>query len=359
MCLPTTSAGADVRPGPASDCRKPRLVVTGVTGDWAFAAGVLLLALRRHNPQLGADVLLFHDAALCPADKALLESLGARCEPFAAACEGLRPEVVRQFSPLSLSKLACFRLLADYESVLWLDADALVQDSLEEAFSFGPLALALQDAEFGDIGRTAPARVNVHEPVEGLDGDAPNLNSGVVVLQRGLNDAASLGQWCLEFIRKHAAQLRYPDQAALNALAQRLRRERPGAVAELPLRFNCHPRNAGAAYAPIVHAFGAYKLWNDGLTAACFPEWQRDYARWLRMGGSPYGGPVDNAEYGGRGAFYLLRGLFDTISRSEAALKKTGRTAGRRKRGAQQAGNPAAPSAARRIGRVVSLWCLS
>jgi hypothetical protein len=59
----------------------------------------------------------------------------------------------------------------------------------------------------------------VHEPAEGLDGDALNLNSGVVVLQRGLDDAVSLGQWCLEFFREHAVQLRYPDQAARNALA--------------------------------------------------------------------------------------------------------------------------------------------
>ena len=32
------------------DVRFPRAVVTGVTGNWAFAAGTVLLALRRHNP---------------------------------------------------------------------------------------------------------------------------------------------------------------------------------------------------------------------------------------------------------------------------------------------------------------------
>ncbi|MBE6442328.1 MAG: hypothetical protein E7022_08405 [Desulfovibrio desulfuricans] len=58
------------------------------------------------------------------------------------------------------------------------------------------------------------------------------------------------------------------------------------------------------------------------MPCSCAIRTRRRATRWLRMGGSPYGGPVDNAGYGGRGAFYLLRGLFDTISRSEAALKK-------------------------------------
>lgn len=131
---PDALAGGDARPfcepGRAPARKSSRLVTLGVTGDWAFAAGTLLLALRRHNPDLGADILVFHDDGLRPSDRALLEGLGARCEPFAVACDGLRPEAVRLLSPLSLAKFACFRLLADYESVLWLDTDLVVQDDL-------------------------------------------------------------------------------------------------------------------------------------------------------------------------------------------------------------------------------------
>lgn len=321
---PDALAGGDARPfcepGRAPARKSSRLVTLGVTGDWAFAAGTLLLALRRHNPDLGADILVFHDDGLRPSDRALLEGLGARCEPFAVACDGLRPEAVRLLSPLSLAKFACFRLLADYESVLWLDTDLVVQDDLGDVFSHGPLALAVEDPEFTGEGRTCGAAVNFYEPVPGVDGDAPNLNTGVMVWRRGLCDPEALERRCLDFLQAHGPKLRYPDQAALNALAQWMRIERPGELAELPRRFNCHPRNPAAVYAPVVHAFGAYKLWNDGLTAACFPEWQRDYARWLRLGGSPYAGPVDNAAYGEGGAFYLLRGLFDTIGKSEQAL---------------------------------------
>ena len=70
----------------------------------------------------------------------------------------------------------------------------------------------------------------------------------------------------------------------------------------------------------MVHAFGAYKLWNDGLTATCFPEWQRDYARWQRLGGSLYAGTVENADFLEGGAFSLLTGLCGTIEKAQLAI---------------------------------------
>ena len=54
----------------------------GITGEWAFAAGAVLLAFRRHNPGLEADVIVFHDARLTEGDADLLRNLGARLTPF-------------------------------------------------------------------------------------------------------------------------------------------------------------------------------------------------------------------------------------------------------------------------------------
>lgn len=305
-----------------------RLIVLGVTGGWAFAAGCLLLALGRHLPRGEADILLLHDADLAPGDKRLFERLGARCERFAPPPCELHPEARRMFSPLCLAKLSCFGHLERYARVLWLDADCLVQDSLEGIWNCGPFSLALEDPEFGESGQTSSAGINLHGPVPGFDGEAPNLNSGVLLLGNEFSRFAAPARaqaFCLDFLQRHGPLLRYPDQAALNALARHLERETPGAFSLLPGRFNCHPRNGDAALAPVVHAFGAYKPWNDAITAACFPEWQRDYARWRRLGGSRYAGPVENEAYGGSGAFYLLRGLFATIERSETALTRLSR----------------------------------
>lgn len=302
------------------DVRFPRAVVTGVTGNWAFAAGTVLLALRRHNPGMEADIIVFCDESLLETDAAILQSLGAQLVPFTPVPAELTAEALEVFSPLSLAKFDCFDLLQRYTSIVWLDADVLVQDSLEGLFDCGPLGLALEDPEFSDPPGAKPARINLHEAIEGFDGGADNLNSGVIVFRNDLPAPEALRQGCLEFVCRHGAKLRYPDQAAFNLLAQMLLRQYPQSVFQLPQGFNAHPRNPAAAFAPVVHAFGAYKLWNDGLTATCFPEWQRDYARWQRLGGSPYAGPVENAEFLAGGAFSLLGGLCGTIEKAEAAI---------------------------------------
>ena len=300
--------------------KAPRLIVSAATGNWAFAVATLILALKRHNPTLAADFLLLHDAALPARDRALLEKLGFRCQLFQPPLLPLPAESLAQFSPLCLAKFFCFSALEEYETVLWLDADTVVQDDISAIFDTGPLALALEDPEFGETHTTLPARVNVLAELPDLDGSCPNYNSGVIVFTRGL-PARELAAFCQDFLSTQARQLRYPDQAVFNALVQKLQKTRPGLFTPLPLTFNCHPRNPLALQAAIVHAFGAYKLWNDGLTAACFPEWQRDYARWLKLGGSPYTGPLDNAEYGKKGAFYLLRDFFDDLGRANACLE--------------------------------------
>lgn len=299
-----------------------RAVVLGITGAWAFAAGTVLLALRRHNPDLDADVIVFHDGRLTSNDADMLRKLGARPLPFMPPPADLTDEALKVFSPLVLAKFDCFSLLRDYASVVWLDADILLQDAIAELFSAGPLGLAPEDPDFMNPPGVNPARINLHGPVPGFDGEAANLNSGVIVFRADLPSPENLRRACLDFVCAHGRLLRYPDQAAFNFLAQMLRRDDGWLVDVLPQRFNTHPRNPAATFAPVVHAFGAYKLWNDGLTAACFPEWQRDYARWTSMGGSPYAGPVENVEFLKGGAFSLLSGLYDTLEKTEAALEE-------------------------------------
>lgn len=312
-------------------------LLMGVTGDRAFAAGCLLQALRRHSPGLNADVLLFHDGGLSAGDMALLRRLGADPVRFSPAEEGglfagmpggkaaltrlLETEALRRFSLLSLARLEGFRLLDEYRAVLWLDADTALQDDIAPLTEYGPLGLALEDPHFAGTGGTSPASINVSSPVADLDGKALNFNSGVLVLRDDLPDPAGLLRQCLDWLARYGECLVYPDQAVLNMLAQLLRRRNPDLVAVIPHdRFNAHPRNPAAGRAAVVHAFGAYKIWDDGLTRCAFPEWERDYGRWLDMGGSPWRGPVDNAEYLDGGSFFMLRRLFDAVASAQKLL---------------------------------------
>jgi lipopolysaccharide biosynthesis glycosyltransferase len=302
--------------------KRPLLLLLGITGDMAFAAGCLLLALRRHSPHLGADVLIYTDGELPPGDEALLRGLGARTVPYQPPPVMLRPDASARFPPLALARFEGFRLLARYRTVVWLDVDTAIQDDIADLAAYGPLAMALEDPQFAENGRTPPAGVNFSAPVPGFDPWAPNFNSGVLVLQDTLPDPEGIHSQCLEWLREYGRILHYPDQGVLNLLAQGLLKQYPATLRQIPYdRFNAHPRNPEAQHAAIVHAFGAYKLWDDGLTLCSFPEGSRDYRRWLSLGGSPWNGKMENASYLEGGAFFMLRRLFENCSAAQSLLE--------------------------------------
>ena len=300
---------------------RSKAVHLGITANLAFAAGCLLQALHRHSPNLDADILLYTDGLLPEADAALLRDLGATLISYTPPELALPPESIRVFSHMCLAKLEGFRLLERYETVIWLDVDTAIQGDIGALTTYGPYALALEDPHFTEAGVTSSASINVSQPCEGLNGDKPNYNSGIMVLQKSLGDAQHLYHSALVWAERHAPYLKYPDQAVCNMLLQQCEREAPSSFTTLPYAiFNAHPRNPAAQRAAIVHAFGAYKLWDDGLTRCSFPEWERDYFRWLAKGGTPWQGAVDNEAFLDGGAFFMLTRLFTAASSAETML---------------------------------------
>lgn len=301
--------------------KRPLALLLGITGDLAFAAGCLLLALRRHSPTLNPDIILYNDGTLLPHDESLLRTLGARPVLFVKPEGAFNPDAVRKFSYLTLARLEGLLMLETYSTVLWLDVDTAIQDDIAPLTTYGPFSLALEDPCFTESGKGLKARVNISGPVPELDLEAPNINSGVLVLQDSLPNPEGMYRQCMDWFRAYAPYLNYMDQGVLNLLAQQFQRETPELFSFIPHdRFNAHPRNPAAQRAAIVHAFGAYKLWDDGLTRCSFPEWERDYFRWLDMGGSPWQGKIENEEYLEGGAFFMLARLHKLAESAEGML---------------------------------------
>lgn len=300
--------------------KRPVALLLGITGNLGFAAGCLLQALHRHSPGLGADCILYVDGTLPAKDEALLRDLGAHPTLFTPPDAVFSVTAVKQFSLMALARLEGLRLLETYEKVFWLDVDTAIQGDVAPLLAFGPLGLALEDPWFTG-GKTKPASINVDAPLPGFDMDAPNLNSGVLVMHDSLPDPAGLYRQCMDWIAAYAVHLKYMDQPILNMLAHHLQRRDPALVARIPHDlFNAHPCNPAAQHAAVMHTFGAYKLWDDGLTRCAFPEWGRDYARWLGAGGTPWTGEVDNPDYLRENAFSMLRRVYDAMENAEKLL---------------------------------------
>lgn len=299
-----------------------KLLLLGITGNLAFAAGCLLLALRRHSPRLETDILIYTDAELPSPDKDLLTGLGARLEVYRAPALNFTGHTLQRVTGMALSRLEGLRLLERYEKVLWLDVDIALQDDIAPLFEYGPLALAVQETFPGD--RSARAGMNLESPFPGFDASVDSLNSGVAVMHHTLPDPPELYRRCMNWAAEMAPISRLLDQAVLNMLAQQLQQQDPKLFSPLPPeRFNAHPAHPGATLATLAHCFGSRKPWNDGFLRAAFPEWARDYARWLAMGGSGWQGPVQNRDFieqGALAAMLLMRSLTERQKTLEKEL---------------------------------------
>lgn len=323
----------------------PNLLMLGITGNLAFAAGALLLSFRRHSPDLDADVLVYTDGTVAEHDARLLGALGAQLVPYRPETLPLSADYLDRFSLLTLARLEALPLLDRYAAIVWLDVDTAIQHDISALFtSFGPFSLALADPNFYPDGKNGKARVNVVQDIPHLDPHAPNYNAGVFVVTRGLNGApgnmpgnmqgnapgsratdapgSTPGNWhklykmCFGWLKHYGPSFRFADQGVLNMLAQHLQKTAPALFTPLPHDlYNTHPRNPNAAFAPLVHCFGPYNIWSDGRMQCVFPEWTRDYRRWLDLGGSPYSGEIRYADFCPKGPMELL-GLASTAGQA-------------------------------------------
>ena len=208
-----------------------------------------------------------------------------------------------------------FRLLEEYQTVIWLDCDLAVQGDLSALAQYGPLSMAVTDSSFLKDGVTYTCGRNFYSPEKmsaaGYDVNAPFANSGVLVLNDSLPRPLKLYEWCIRTFEEHYANLRHTDQAVLNMLALKFPDlYRPFPAAE----FNCYPLNPASLNAKIVHCFGARKFWNAGLMRLAFPDWHRDYLTWRRLGGSGFRGEVTDRAFIRHGTYPTFCTLVEKLN---------------------------------------------
>ncbi len=303
---PLATSGSSA-PSNSTD-KKELCILLAFTPDLAFAAGALVHSLSLHLRNTEYQVVLLSDG-LPQHDEQLLASF-----PNCGVRSYTPPDILLQqwsldlYSAYSLSKFEIFKMLEEYRAVLWLDCDIAVQGDFSDILSYGPLAMALEDPEFTDDEKTSSVSINFFSPISGYDMDRPHYNSGVILVTDELPDPHRLYDWCLQKSAELGMNIKYPDQAIFNLLVQ----EFPQLMKELPVAlYNTHPRNPASLSSHLVHGFGVYKFWTDGIISSSFPEWWRAYQVWLSKGGTPYAKEADNAEYLNRGTFSIVNNLYN------------------------------------------------
>ncbi len=261
--------------------KKARAIVLGATGNLSFAVANVLMGIKKRSPELKADFVIFHND-ISENDRKLLNSI-IPCAfinyEMPINTDGVKQSSFPRYSKLAFSRYECFKMLDEYRQVLWIDVDILVQKDISGMFDYAKTGLSLYQ-------EAAPLQECFSTAIDGYDMQDAHYNSGVLLLSDSLPDYREKADWLYKKTYELANYLKYADQGIINLLVQEFRLE----VDKLPEKFNCHSTKKASKNACIVHSYSPQKFWSWYEKAYHFKEWDKNYKKWLKMGGSAYEG---------------------------------------------------------------------
>lgn len=263
--------------------KREKAIVMGATGNMAFAVANVLMGVKKHSPQLNADYIIFHND-FTNEDKSLINRI-VPCN-FIEYKFPIKEEYrftehyFNRFTKMAFSIFECFNLLDNYEKVLWLDIDLLIQKDISDIFNHSESGWAMAKENCNLAG-------NFYETPDFIqENDQPkSYNTGVVLFSDNLPNYEKMAERCYELTYQYAKHLLLSDQSTINLLIHLDNLN----ITELPkAEYNCLPNEPGVdvSDAAIVHAHGDYKFWNYYK----FEEWNQNYKEWIKRGGSAYNG---------------------------------------------------------------------
>jgi len=265
-----------------------KAIVFGITGNWAFALGNVLLGLKKHSPDLKADIIVFYDTISLKNKAALRKIYPVKFVKYKFQGDSRNINNINIFNEISFSRYECFSLLKLYEKILWLDVDILIQKDVSGIFEYEKAPLAMFS--------TGKKKLKGDFTVDWLDGfnlEVDEYGSGTIIFSDTLKNAEEIKRWCYEKANQYAEVVSSPDQAILNLALQKFFL----CVKNIDETYLYHPDFPNSEDASILHAYYGKKFWN-GLKNK---EWEANNQKWVALGGTPYD---ENWDFAARPDFF-------------------------------------------------------
>lgn len=260
------------------------VIVTGGTHKDVSAMGTLALNIKDITPNLADELIIFHDGIKKREQDLIQKIFPTKFYKYKfpiSFWQKRKNSSLRYFSQMVFCKYECFKLLKDYDQVIWTDYDVVILKDLQEL---------LQD----DVGlkivkdKTPLKRMFFEDKIkaglESFDLEKAGVSTPLFVLSKSIGDYQKYYEWCYKETLKHAECLYLPEQAIISLMIQKFGLP----YSNLPdQKYALHPReNDGEA--SIIHGYGRPKFW-EGLSNE---QWEKYYRQWLALGGSKYKKPI-------------------------------------------------------------------
>lgn len=253
--------------------------------------GTLLMQLQNgENKDLFSEAIIYFDAEISEKDRqVLLSIMPCRFIKYAPPLPRalFKSESFKRFSILSFTRYEIFNFLSEFDNVVWLDTDILLQKSLKpllnEAEEHG-FAILCEDPVNKSAENPDYMYTNFSEHIPDYDMYSYLYCTGVIAANHKLNMKDDYASWCYEKTIELADVLVLPDQGVINALIQKFNFPVTSLNCNI---FGCFPsyqRNCEDSL--IIHSWGPNKFWSDWYLRLCYPNWEAYYTKWVNIGGS-------------------------------------------------------------------------
>ncbi|OGU60045.1 MAG: hypothetical protein A2X64_07570 [Ignavibacteria bacterium GWF2_33_9] len=259
--------------------KKDKVIILGTTGNMAFAVANVLMGIKKHSPSLITDIIIY-EQNLSENDKMLLNSI-LSCKfieyIFPIKMEKFDKTRLNRFTELTFARYECYNLLNEYKKVMWLDIDILIQGDITPMFDF------TDKTGISHVFEPYPIwSLFTEKPWGNYDFEKVFFNAGIFVISDNLPSYEKLKDWCYEKSIEYSPILHLPDQAILNLMVQEFNLK----LNPMERKYNQYPIGKEIQKAIILHSYSSEKFWNFWDSR----EWNQNYKKWLKMGGSAYVG---------------------------------------------------------------------
>lgn len=265
--------------------KKKLAFVLATSGEKGYMAGNVCLGINEHYTAGEFEIIVHHNNtseedinALQKIDR--VKTINFSFDDIFVTClleNAYRGSKVRdENSMMAFAHYEIFKYLEEYETVVWLDTDVLIQKNINDLISESSFSITL------DLGWDVKSNFNLDIPNYDMDRDG--LCSAVIVVKDTL-PYAEIHEWCYKKTVELAKNLFNRDQGIINLVVQEF---------NIPVntlsnvKWQCMPWNEEAVKANIVHFGGNNKIESNTKFLERFPKWANYHHKWLGLGGSNF-----------------------------------------------------------------------
>ena len=196
----------------------------------------------------------------------------------------------KKFTKFMFARYEMFNYLNEFDNIMWIDTDVLIQGSLEDLIKKAKktgIAMLCEDKHNKSAKNVDINRTNFLKDISGYNMNCPLYCSGNIVINKKLPNYEKLSEYLYQKTIEYADYLSLPDQGILNLMIQDFN------YSVVPIgdngKYGVYPYvGRDCSNAVFIHSWGKNKFWNSWYLFNLFPKWKEYYDKWTLLGGSQY-----------------------------------------------------------------------